>query len=913
MKTVPDFVTFMVVAIMKWIWVPLVLAAAGGWWLYGKEDKIDFNSQVKPIINKNCILCHGGVRRKAGFSLLFRQDALLPAESGKLAIVPGKPEESELIRRITHSDPEERMPYKHDPLPTHEIEILRNWIAQGAPWGDHWAYIPVKPIEVPSFSWSERKFKGWVRNEIDFFIGQKMNEKDLDPSPEASKLTLLRRLSLDLTGLPPDEKTAAQFIRDSSENAYEHLVDDLLASPHYGERWTSVWLDLARYADTKGYERDDSRTIWRYRDWLIKAFNHDQPYDQFITEQLAGDLLPDPNDAQLIATAFHRNTMTNDEGGTDNEEFRTAAVLDRVNTTWEAFMGTTFACTQCHSHPYDPFRHEEYYRFMAFFNNTRDEDTYDDYPVLRHFSASDSIELERVRRWVQTTASLEESKKVYQFVKTLQPSVNSLQANNMVNSALSDTKWLVLRNHASCRLPNVDLTGKDFLIFRFKTWTKGGVLNIHLDQPSGPVIFATSHENSGGNWVLGEGSLQKVQGMHDLYFSYENGNLKKPEDNGMLFDWFYFNNDFPGKGKQGYDSTRKVFLRLASIEVESIPIMIENPPGMRRKTFVFDRGNWLAKGKEVQPGTPASLPPFPSNAPMNRLGLARWIVSPDNPLTTRTIVNRVWEQLFGTGIAETLEDLGTQGIPPTHQQLLDYLAGRFMGQEHWRLKSLLKTIVMSATYRQDSRLTDELLSNDPGNKYYARGPRVRLSAEQVRDQTLAVSGLLSPKMFGPGVMPYQPGGIWQSPYNGLEWTMSKGEDRFRRAVYTYWKRTGPYPSMVMFDGMAREVCTARRIRTNTPLQALVMLNDSVYVEAAQHLAVRMKAAPGTLQDQIRKGYELAMGRPISDEKLSVLIDLYNKTSQPYLKASVKGTRKGDMALELVASAILNLDEFITKD
>ncbi len=888
--------------------IPLILAILIVIWVFYPKKEIDFNTQVKPILDKNCIVCHGGVRRKSGFSLLFRQDALLPAESGMPAIIPGDPDKSEMIRRITHRDPEERMPYRHDPLSEDQIKILRQWIKEGAKWGDHWAYIPLKPAEVPKVSTT------WAKNEIDFFIEAKWKEKKLHPSPEADKATLLRRVSLDLTGLPANVQLSKQFLRDSSDHAYETLVDSLLASPRYGERWTALWLDLARYADTKGYERDDSRTIWRYRDWLIKAFNEDKPYDQFITEQLAGDLLPDPTDDQLIATAFHRNTMTNDEGGTDNEEFRTAAVLDRVNTTWEALMGTTFACTQCHSHPFDPFRHEEYYKFAAFFNNTRDEDTFAEYPVLRHFAKEGVGRLEKIKEWISQNASPQKAKEVGRFIKTWQPSVNSLLADQLVNSALSDTKWLVLRNHAVSRLPHVDLTGSNFLIYPFMSWTKGGICTIHLDRPDGAVLTTFTHGDTKGDWKIESTDLAPASGVHDLYFTYENRHLKKEDDNGIMFDWFYFTEEFPGKGKPGYDSAQTSFWKLVRDTVEVTPIMMENPSIMTRKTFIFERGNWLVKGKEVQPGTPHLLSPFPTGAPANRLGLAQWITARENPLTTRTIVNRLWEQIFGTGLAETLEDLGTQGIPPTHPQLLDYLALRFMNEDQWHIKSLLKTIVMSSTYRQDSKVSGESLAKDPSNKYYARGSRVRLSAEQVRDQTLAVTGLLSAKMYGPGVMPYQPKGIWQSPYNGLEWKMSKNEDRFRRAIYTYWKRGGSYPSMIMFDGVAREVCTARRIRTNTPLQALVTLNDSVYVEAAKHFAQLLKKEPGTVREQIGKGYELALGKQISEQKLSLLLALYNKTSTTFKKVSLKEQKSpNDPALELVATAILNLDEFITKN
>ncbi len=874
-------------------------------WIFYPADEVDFNTEVKPILNKKCISCHGGVRQKAGFSVLFRKEALSNTESGKPAIIPGKPEESEMIRRISSTDPEERMPYKHDPLSQTEIETLSKWIKEGAKWGDHWAYVPLKKIDPPPAS-----AKDWAKNDVDLFILDKMKTAGLDPSPEADKKTLLRRVSLDLTGLPAPEILAEKFLKDENPAAYENLVDGLLASPQYGERWTSTWLDLARYADTKGYERDYIRNIWRYRDWLIKAFNNDKPYNEFITEQLAGDLLPDPTDDQLLATAFHRNTMTNDEGGTDNEEFRTAAVLDRVNTTWESLMGTTFACTQCHSHPYDPFVNEEYYKFMAFFNNTRDEDTYEDYPLLREFkSKEDSASLAKIVAWVNGPRG----KELYQFARTTQPVTYSLLGTFLKNSSISDNKWLIFRNHGLARLNQVDITGADHLIMRFMTWAEKGTMVFHLDHENGPEIARISPPNTKGKWILFETSFKGAAGKHDLYLTYESPVLKDPLGDGIMFDYFYFTREFPGKGKPGYAEAKADYWKLLNVETTTTPIMMDNTPSHTRKSFVFERGSWLTKGKEVQPGTPASLNPFPEGAPANRLGLAQWMTSDQHPLVSRTIVNRIWEQIFGTGLCETLEDLGTQGIQPTHPELLDYLSWQFMHDDKWSMKTLIKKIVMSATYRQDSRLNDFSVEKDPSNKFYARGARVRLSSEQVRDLTLAVSGLLSYKMYGPGVKPYQPPGIWQSPYNGLKWVKSKGEDQYRRAVYTYWKRTAPYPSMILFDGIAREVCAARRIRTNTPLQALVTLNDSVYVDAAKHLALRMKGSASGVRDQISNGYSFAIGRPITDAKLDVLQRLYEKTSLTGIKTSGERKPEGDIAMELVASAILNLDEFITKD
>src|SRR5438477_1680369 len=742
-----------------------VIAVIGFLVFSSHQSAVNFNTQVKPIFNKKCITCHGGVRRKSNFSLLFRADALAKNKSGKPAIIPGDPDHSEMIRRLTLKDLDERMPYKHDPLSKEEIEILRKWIKQGAKWGDHWAYVSVKPVDVPDVK-TDPIAIGWAKNEVDHFIYEKLEQEKLKPSAEADKATLLRRASLDLIGMPAPQKMANQFLNDNTNKAYETLIDSLLASNHFGEKWAAMWLDLARYADTKGYERDDSRSIWHYRDWLIKAFNEDKPYNQFLTEQIAGDLLANPTDDQYIATAFHRNTMTNDEGGTDNEEFRTAAVLDRVNTTWQAVMGTTFGCLQCHSHPYDPFTHEEYYKFMAFFNDTRDEDTYDDYPLLRHFTDSMHQKLGSVTQWLQQNVSPDKAREINRFLRTWEPSINSLTADQFVNSELADTKFLIFRNHAVARLKHVDLENKNLLIYRYICWKKDGVWSIHLDKPEGPVLKAISPDTT-GNWKIVETEIPLSTGIHDIYFTYSNPHLKNEMDNGQQMDWFYFTQQFTGKDKPGYETSKKIFWSLLNAQVPTTPIMMDNPSAMHRTTNVFERGNWLVKGDAVTPAVPHALNPMPKNAPNNRLGLAMWLTSKENPLTARTMINRVWEQLFGTGLAETLEDMGTQGIPPTHKELLDWLSWKFMTDYKWSVKRLLKEIMMSATYRQDSKLTPESLEKDPFNKLYGRGARVRLSAEQVRDQGLCISGLMNEKIFGPSVYPYQPGGIWLSPWNGL--------------------------------------------------------------------------------------------------------------------------------------------------
>ncbi|MDB5231877.1 MAG: hypothetical protein JWN76_2682 [Chitinophagaceae bacterium] len=910
----------------KTLLVPLLIIAGTSVFVFSTgRQKIDFSTQVKPIINKKCITCHGGVKRESGFSLLFREEALAKTRSGKPAIVPGDPGASEMIRRLHLKDPEERMPYKHQPLSDDEINILTQWVKQGAKWGEHWAYVAVKPVEVPK---AGRNLFGllpadkweWPKNDIDYFIYDALQKKDIKPSPPADKAMLLRRVSLDITGLPPTQSLTTQFL--SGKITYDILVDSLLASAHYGERWTAMWLDLARYADTKGYERDAGRSIWRYRDWLIKSFNEDKPYDQFLTEQLAGDLLPDATNEQFIATAFHRNTMTNDEGGTENEEFRTAAVMDRVNTTWTALMGTTFNCVQCHSHPYDPFKHDEYYKFMAFFNNSRDEDTWADYPLLRYYNEEDSIRRINVVSWLKKNNYGKEAHEADLFLRTWQPSINSINTDSFINCELSDTKWLTMRNASHTRLKHINLDKKTQLMFRYIGYAANGVWTIRVGSKEGPVLKRVSIPKTKG-WSIMKIDFPQQAGVHDLYFSYSNSTLKTPDASGIQFDWFYFTTPLPGKGLPGYDSTAKNYWNLVIKDVPGTPVMMDNPSDMYRHGYVFERGNWLVKGKEVFADVPQSLNPFPKGAPHNRLGLAMWLTDKRNPLTARTIVNRLWEQLFGNGIVETLEDMGSQGIEPTHRELLDHLAYRLMNDHHWSIKKLLKEMVSSATYCEDSKVSEESLEKDPYNKYYSRGARVRLSAEQMRDQALALSGLLCEKLGGPSVMPWQPGGIWLSPWNGEYWKKSEGEDQYRRAVYTYWKRTAPYPSMITFDGVGREVCTARRIRTNTPLQALVTLNDSAYLDAARHFAYKLEKEniPG-IRQKINKAYEQTLYKPAAPAKLNALETLYYEALRSFKKDSAKTcemigennehNNPETAAMVVVMNALLNLDEVVTK-
>jgi hypothetical protein len=900
--------------------VPVILATAVSLASCGSGRQVDYSSEVKPILNKHCISCHGGVKQNGGFSVLFREEALGKTKSGRPAIIPGDPEHSEFIRRLHSKDPKERMPYKTAPLSKEEISILTRWVEQGAQWGEHWAYVPPHPPAQPAKMLTAGTGSQPEKGGIDYYIDKKLEEEDLEAAPEADRITLLRRVSLDITGLPPTAEMAQSFLADKSDKAYENLVDSLLASPHYGERWAAMWLDLARYADSKGYERDNARgDFWRYRDWVIDAFNSDMPYNRFTIEQLAGDLLPDPTDAQLIATAFHRNTMNNDEGGTQDEEFRTAAIIDRVNTTMEVWQGTTIACVQCHSHPYDPFRFEDYYKLMAFLNNTRDEDTYGEHPKLRLYDSVGRRQVNDVAAWIRNHGNAAAEKETRDFLRTLEPKIHAHDCDEYINGELADTKFTAIRHGGSCRLKKVPLNGRTKLLMYYWTNNEGGSLEIKLDSLRGTTIARQAVPK--GRQALAV-PIPAIEGSHNLYFIFRNSSLQ-PLQAVCSVEWFALRNDLPGKGVPGYQSAEKTFMDLVNGNPESVPVMIENPQEMFRVTNTFERGNWLVKGKPVQPDVPKSLNPFPANAPRNRLGLAQWIVDEKNPLTARVMVNRLWEQLFGIGLVETLEDFGTQGFLPSHPELLDYLAYRFMHDHQWSIKATLKEIVMSAAYRRDSRSNPVLQEKDPANRFLARGPRFRLTAEQVRDQALLVSGLLSTKMHGPPVMPYQPEGIWQSVYNGEYWKISENGDQYRRAVYTFLKRTSPYPSAITFDGSSREVCLQRRIRTNTPLQALVTLNDSVYVEAARHLAINMNKTGGADQKAcIRAGYKAAMYKDITPAKLEILEKLYAQAlakfrkdpeaTEVFLQQQKQPGMEHLAALTVVANAILNLDEFLSK-
>ncbi len=910
---------------MKAKFLLIFVAIIGVFWtaksLYesNQNHKVDYSTQIKPILNKYCITCHGGVKKIGNFSLLFRTDALAKTKSGKPAIIPFHPEQSDFIARLTHTDPDERMPYRANPLKKEDIEILTLWVKEGAEWGDHWAYVSPQKPTVPNpegYFASILPFQNsWAKNDIDRFILQKMKSENLKPSEEASKSILLRRVYLDLIGLPPTPEQVENFERDKSENAYEKIVNELLKSPQFGEKWASMWLDLARYSDSKGYQKDNGRTIWEYRDWVIRAFNKNMPFDQFVREQLAGDLLPNPTEDQLIATAFHRNTMNNDETGTVDEEFRVAAVLDRVNTTWDVFHGTTFSCVQCHSHPYDPFRHEEYYKFMAFFNNTRDEDTDDESPNLRRFSVEDRQKLEALNTWIKNLKPEEKTFDWLHFAKFIEPKLNAHDADNFLEGALLGGRSIGLRNGGSCRLPNIKLDGMSQLVINYSVKNLGGILEIRDGSTMGKVLNTIQLTDTTEKYDSDIKSIKilLLTGRHDLYLVGKNQKLKQTSKDVIKINWFTFMPNFP----KNFDE--KNFWSLVKAKTENTPIMQPSQADYARKTHIFTRGNWLVHGQEVIAETPKSLHPFPKNAPNNRLGLAQWLTDKKDPLTARALVNRYWEQIFGVGIVETLEDFGTQGFKPIHPELLDYLSIKLMNDWEWKPKSILKEIVMSATYQQSSIGSRELFEKDPANHFLARGPRVRLSAEQVRDQTLAISGLLSKKMYGKPVMPYQPDGVWAAVNSNLNYKQSEGEDQYRRAIYTFVRRTGPYPSMFNFDSPSREICVGRRIRTNTPLQSLVLLNDPVFVEASNNLAQKVFTKTQDSENQINACYKSALQHEPNRKDLKALTNLYEvslenfKKNPKAMKEYLKGNQKPELAaLSVVANAIINLDEFVTK-
>jgi hypothetical protein len=1038
----------------KLVWAAVTAVLVGGalavWlgWtpLYKRSgEEVHFSRDIRPILNQNCVPCHGGVRQKNGVSFIFREEALGKGKSGKPTIVPGKPDESELIVRITSRDPDVRMPYHAPPLPPQQIALLRQWIKEGAKWEDHWAFVPPKPQPLPAV-----KRADWVRQPLDRYILARLEKESLEPSPEADKAALLRRVSFDLTGLPPTPEEQAAFLADSSSEAYEKQVDRLLASPRYGERWAALWLDVARYADTKGYEADRERPgVWPYRDWVIEAFNRNLRYDQFVITQLAGDLLPNATFEDRIATSFQRQTPVNDEGGTDDEEFRLVAVMDRVATTWSVLNGVTMNCVQCHSHPYDPIRHADYYKSLAFFNSSVDADLPDDSPVLRvpkddaRYPEASAMQ-EQIARLIHSEVDLgrhTEAQEKWTTLPITKASVNEALALQGEATGL-ERELNQLKNE---RLPPKAAASKrKYLVTAIaetkKKASKAGTRLATLEIQSGEVLARANTPGKAVYELVAKVELPTLTALHIEVQPADDEKARNTPEAGFIVDrteayivrpdggeskiaFRYFVPDSekdlgaalaraaelkqkvsPDTGGSGFSANPSLFrthwtigildaplklapgsrikvrltqtqtvsdkpalVRLARLSASGdprwvnlardpgfagtlaqleklihqlgklksvpLPVMLEQPAYEQRTTLEFDRGNFLNKtGAPLLPDVPALFPKLPDGGPRNRLTLAKWFFAPEQPLTARVAVNRYWEQLFGTGIVETLENFGSVGEEPSHPELLDWLALQFQNDLHWDMKALLRELVTSATYRQSARTTPALNEHDPRNRLLAHGPQQRLTAEMVRDQALMASGLLSNKMGGPPVMPPQPPGVWNTVYNDSKWIDAKGPNRYRRAIYTYIKRTSGYPSFLTFDASDHDVSLARRIPTNTPLQALVTLNDPVYQEACEALARRMikerprpgsnrsSSTTGILDARLTYGARLVLSRDLTDRELAALRAFYDKAvslGAPQLvsisTSKVHGRPSKELtALTAVASILFNLDAALTR-
>ena len=992
--------------------VAVAACVAGAWWGLAPHaaaaDPVDFNRDIRPILNANCMGCHGGVKQAGSVSFSYREQALGKGKSGRPVVVPGSPRQSELMARVTSSNPETRMPLHAAPLNEQQIALLRRWIDEGASWSDYWAFVKPKPHALPNV-----KQKEWVRQPVDRFVLARLEKEKLSPSPEADKDALLRRVSLDLTGLPPTPEELAAFRADASATAYEKQVDRLLASPRYGERWASLWLDLARYGDTKGFEKDRARPgAWTYRDWVIRAFNKNLPYDAFVIKQLAGDLLPNPSFEDRIATSFHRQTQANDEGGTDNEEFRLQAVMDRASTTFSVLNGVSFNCVQCHSHPYDPIRHGEYYKFLAFFNTSRDADIAfdktlnEDWPILAvptdaaAYGEADALQRDITALTVKIVA---QSRKVFDGAswKPLpirQASVNEILAVERALEEVKATKaptptprqiaQLQERLAAARKLPPVagfkfdkgaaEKTGtvpmmsvlefvadagtttmgalriesfpadakkaihspeKGYIVSRIDAWV------LRPGQPDEKIVFKMlapdSFDNLQGNltrmmrttpdaksdevmaqyvrwggfmanpslfrprWVvaipqtpmvLPPGSKVRVQLTQTESINAESS----PPPRIRLFasadaGWQKFAASSDVSQSLSELVARQQALR--TIKTVPLPVMVEQASYEQRPTHQFHRGSFLNQvGPALKADVPEVFPKLPDGKPHDRLTVARWFFAPEQPLTARVAVNRYWEQLFGTGLVETLEDFGSAGEMPSHPELLDWLALRFQNDLRWDMKALLRELVTSATYRQSAVTSAVLQQKDPRNRLLAHGPQQRLTAEMVRDQALQAAGLLNPQMGGPPVMPVQPDGVWNVEANNPErWVNATGEDQHRRAIYTYIKRTAIYPSFVTFDAAERQLSTPRRLPTNTPLQALVTLNDPAFQEAAEALAGRMGKQSGPLEARIDYGGQWVLSRPLSAGERAALRKLHDAAG-----------------MTAVASALLNLDAALTR-
>ncbi len=1023
-------------------------------------EQVDFNFHVKPILSDRCFVCHGPdqAKQQAGLRLDTQAGAFAPLTEGEgYAIVAGNLAQSVAYHRLITDDPDSIMPPPESnlQLTDYEIAVIGRWIEQGATWKEHWSFAPPQAVEPPAVQQED-----WVRNPIDRFVLARLEQENLSPALEASKEKLLRRVTFDLTGLPPTLDELDRFLADSSPNAYERTVDRLLASPHYGERMAPMWLDLARYADSHGYQDDRPRTMWPWRDWVVRAFNENLPYDQFATWQLAGDLLPDASYEQQLATGFNRNHAITQEGGVIPEEYLAEYAADRTNTFATAFLGLTVECARCHDHKYDPISQKNYYGLFAFFNNVP-ETAQIDYrdkapkPAIRMQDA----ELEAQKVFVDSTiAALEQQAQrridqpsdtfaQWRQKATTDPDTESELVAHFPLNVLENEQFLDRTSQLPARM-NVGLSsdialpeqvdgregkalqfdGANFLTlgdvgdfehydhFSIGAWiystgehtqragllgrrngelqrqgydltlTKDNRLSLRLIQEEGDTYLevttrariapqrwthvAATYEGSGraaGVQLYLNGQAQPMRTVHD---NLERGATILNGNDFLVGHWNHRNRATDTYGFAGgridevrvyhraltppeirqiaessvppseneryahyvahHDANYRQIVRqldsLRRLDLELPNVMVMQERDERVQTYLLKRGAYDAPGDSVFPSTPEALLPFDEEYPPNRLGLARWLTDPQHPLTARVAVNRFWQLYFGQGLVQTPADFGNQGALPTHPDLLDWLAVHFV-ESGWDTKALQKLIVMSATYRQSAMMTEEKHRRDPANELLARGPNTRLTGEMFRDNALAMSGLLSSKIGGKWVKPYQPPGIWEAMANQIgenKYRPSRGEGLYRRSLYTYWKRTIPPPTMVMFDAPERTVCVAKRQSTSTPLQSLALLNDPQYVEAARKLAERMMANGGEhAEAQIAYGFRLVTSRSPEPEELAILVSLYDQKYAAYQAQPAEAEallRVGDStydlrfeqprtaALAVVANTLFNLDE-----
>ena len=1006
-------------------------------------DEIRFNRDIRPILSENCFACHGpdAPARKADLRLDTKEGLFAKADDTK-AFVPGDPAHSAVLARVTHADPDEVMPPPKTgkKLTARQVDLLKRWVEQGAKWEGHWAYTaPVRPA-VPQVKRPE-----WVRNPIDNFILGRLEAEGLGPSPEADKPTLIRRLTLDLTGLPPTPAEVDAFVADNSADAYEKVAERLLASPKYGERMALDWLDAARYADTHGYHIDSGRDMWLWREWVINAFTDNVPFDRFTVEQLAGDMLPDATLQQKIASGFHRNHMINYEGGAIPEEYHTAYLVDRVNTTGAVWMGLTVQCSQCHDHKYDPLTQKEYFQLYAYFNNVPenglDGKKGNAVPFLKVPTPEQRAQLDALAASIQS---------VEQKLSGPMPEFEAAQAEwEKVAAGEQKAAWVALDPTEMVSAGKATLTKRDDLSVvasgtnpQSETYTivartdLKGVTAVRVEAlPDEAMVARGPGRSDNGNAVLtdvrlgvsaaaapadrkpvkfksasadfsqqnfpaasaiddqpqsgwaifpevgkphaavfelaepvnidGGAVLTVALDFRSIYDRHQFGRFRvsvttsqQPHIAGKLPEAIakllampadqrtdmqkaelrtYYRSTVSPEGKALGSELAKLIKSRAELESKVPTTMVMQEMEKPRDTFLLLRGQYDAKGEKVVPAIPAFLPAPAKDAPANRLGLAKWLVDPANPLTGRVAVNRFWQGFFGTGIVKTVDDFGSQGEMPSHADLLDWLAVEYR-EKGWDTRAFVRMLVTSAAYRQSSAVSRELLARDPENRLLARGPRYRLTAEFVRDQALAVAGLLDGRMGGVSVFPYQPAGLWEElmsrsdgdQFTAQKYTQSHGADLYRRSMYTFWKRTSPPPSLAAFDAPDRETCTVRRGRTNTPLQALVLMNDPTYVEASRKLAERMLKEPvasASPEERIAFAFRLATARRPSAEESAVMRKIYDQQLAHYrsnAEAATKLLSVGESprddkldpidlaAWTTVASTILNLDETITK-